>query len=380
MSNDQFTEITSQSWFGRIGKSFTGIIFGIIMVIAAFPLLFWNEGRAVKTAKALEEGESLVKELTSGSESLLENKLVHYTGQAETNETLNDQLFGISVNELKLKRVVEMYQWKERKNTKKRKKIGGGTETITTYSYSKQWSDDQINSSSFKKSQDHYNPEKPLKNETTSANRITLDNYNLTSSFTSQIDNYKVLSLDNNIINDIRFNYKFKPIVMDNKIYFSNDQSTPQIGDLRVFFKYVPKQIISIVGRYTNNTLTDYKATNGRTLALLGLGSKSANEMFAKAKTDNSLLTWGLRIGGFFLMMIGFLTILKPLSVLGDIIPFIGSIVGAGTAFISFILAVFLSLITIGVGWIFYRPVLGSLLISSAIVFVFIMKRKLKRK
>ena len=49
--NDQFTEVEHVSWFGRIGGAFKGILVGLIMFVAAFPLLFWNEGRSVKNTK-----------------------------------------------------------------------------------------------------------------------------------------------------------------------------------------------------------------------------------------------------------------------------------------------------------------------------------------
>lgn len=50
MAPDVVTEVTKQSWFSRIGGSFKGVAFGALLVIAAIPLLFWNEGRAVGLA------------------------------------------------------------------------------------------------------------------------------------------------------------------------------------------------------------------------------------------------------------------------------------------------------------------------------------------
>ena len=67
MSNDSFTEVTHQSWGSRLGGAFKGIVFGIILFIVSFPLLFWNEGRAVKRHKTLEEGGGAVWMVKRGS-------------------------------------------------------------------------------------------------------------------------------------------------------------------------------------------------------------------------------------------------------------------------------------------------------------------------
>ena len=56
--SDSFTTRTHQSWFSRIGNSFAGVLIGLALIVGMVGLLFWNEGRAVKTARSLEEIES----------------------------------------------------------------------------------------------------------------------------------------------------------------------------------------------------------------------------------------------------------------------------------------------------------------------------------
>jgi hypothetical protein len=53
-------EVTTESWFGRIGGAFKGIVVGLVLFFAAFPHLFWNEGRTVKRYKTLHEGAGSV--------------------------------------------------------------------------------------------------------------------------------------------------------------------------------------------------------------------------------------------------------------------------------------------------------------------------------
>ena len=152
MSQDSFTEVSSQSWFSRIGGAIKGVLIGLILFVIAFPLLFWNEGRSVKRYKTLEEGGGAVISVTAEAvDPANDGKLVHMTGEAVTDVTLTDPEFGISANALKFKRIVEMYQWEESTEKETKKKVGGGTETKTTYSYSKTWSSSVIQSDSFKK-------------------------------------------------------------------------------------------------------------------------------------------------------------------------------------------------------------------------------------
>lgn len=78
-------------------------------------------------------------------------------------------------------------------------------------------------------------------------------------------------------------------------------------------------------------------------------------------------------------MLVGVAMILRPLSVLADVIPFLGSIVGAGTGILSFLIAVPFAFLTVAVAWLRYRPVIGiSLLILAAIAagLIFILSKR----
>lgn len=63
-------------------------------------------------------------------------------------------------------------------------------------------------------------------------------------------------------------------------------------------------------------------------------------------------------------MALGIGMIFKPISTLGDVIPILGSILGMGTGILAFIVALLLSLVTIAIAWIAYRPVLGIILLA----------------
>ena len=101
--------------------------------------------------------------------------------------------------------------------------------------------------------------------------------------------------------------------------------------------------------------------------------------MFAQAESDNATFTWILRGVGYMIMAIGFMLILSPLAVIADVVPFIGDIIGAGTAFVAFIVSGCFSLITIATAWVAYRPIVGIpllLLAGGLIAYLFMRKAK----
>lgn len=110
MSDDSYTVTSSTGWFGRIGGAIKGVLFGLVMILVSFPVLFLNEGRAVKTQKTLEEGSKSV--VTISPETVDANndgKLVYVTGGAAVEGFLTDPEFNVSSQAVSLRRKVEMY-------------------------------------------------------------------------------------------------------------------------------------------------------------------------------------------------------------------------------------------------------------------------------
>lgn len=375
MSEDSYTEVSSESWFGRLGGAFKGIIFGVLLFLIAFPLLFWNEGRAVKTYKTLKEGSGAVISVDKYEPSN-EGKLVHVSGKAITEATLADRIFGVSANALKLQRKVEMYQWHESSKSETKKKLGGGEEKVTTYSYSKSWSDHAISSSSFKKSAGHENPgSMPYSSEELVAEKITLGAFTLSPSLVSMISGSQPLPVNSDI--PLPEDLAGKAKRQDGGFYLGANPASPQVGDVRITFEIVPAQDISLVAQQVKDSFAPYQTKAGGTIELLQTGTVTAEAMFKKAERDNAILTWILRAVGFVLMGIGLSMMFKVLPVVADVLPFLGNIVEAGTGMIAFLIAAVLSLITIAVAWIVFRPLLGIALLAVAVGLIVLVKGKL---
>lgn len=147
-----YTETTTTGYGTRVGNSFRAIGSGFLLFIAGTALLWWNEGRAVKTEKMLEEAGSAYVEMANPDkkDASLEGELICGTAMATTEDSLSDAQFGIGAKAISLRRSVEYYQWVEHSQEQKEDKLGGKEVTTTTYTYSKEWVSRPIESSQFK--------------------------------------------------------------------------------------------------------------------------------------------------------------------------------------------------------------------------------------
>ncbi len=95
--------------------------------------------------------------------------------------------------------------------------------------------------------------------------------------------------------------------------------------------------------------------------------------MFEDAKSGNAMMAWILRVVGVLLCIAGFKMILAPLQVIADVLPLLGSIVGAGAGIVSGLLGFAWSLIIIAIAWIRFRPMLALCLLGGALVLLIVV-------
>lgn len=377
MSNGSFTETTSTGWFGRIGNSIKGILIGLVLIVIAVPVLFMNEGRAVKTRKSLEEGNrDYVTISVDAVDSAQDGKLVYLMGPATTENQLRDPEMDITADALKLRRTVEMYQWKEKKSSETKKKLGGGEETVTTYSYVKEWSSKPINSSNFKKPAGHENPKMPLASKTWTASPIKVGAYQLSKGLVRQIDHFTTLQPEPGEALPEQIAGR-KLHATGSGFYLGKEPATAAIGDSRITYQVALPGEVSVLSKLRGNSFEPFTAKAGGKIEMLSSGNQSADSMFAAAHASNRLMTWLLRGGGALLMFIGFSLVFKPLSVLADVLPIAGSIVGVGTNLVALLLAIPISLAVISSAWIYYRPLIGIPLLAVAVSGFVVLIRKI---
>ena len=383
-----FTETETTSWFSRLASSIKSVLIGLLLFVLSFPLLWWNEGRAVQTALSLDEGAGAVVSVNADKvDGAQEGKLVHTSGLADTKDILVDTDFGVSEKAIKLIRKVEMYQWVEKKSSKTKKKVGGSEKKKTTYKYKKEWSEKAHDSSDFKVSKGHHNPEMRFKGATKTAPDVRLGAFSLPPSLVASIGGEAPLKLDEKQLENATPAVKDLTRIKSGAFHYRPgakgkkfDPGNKKIGDHRVRFAIVRAAEVSLVAKQVGNSFAGYQTKAGDKLSLLEMGRLSADAMFKSAHESNSQLTWILRLVGFLMMAIGVGMVFRPLRVAADIVPLFGSLLEVGIFFVVLAISIPLSLLTIAIAWIVARPLVGGLLlagvIASIVGAVMIVKKK----
>jgi hypothetical protein len=367
-----FTETTTKSWFSKLKSGLAGLLIGPILVIGMIWLLSWNEGRSVQTYRALVEGAGIVVSIDNGTvDPANDGKLVHVSGPVKPNGTPEDPMLGVSAEGAAgLNRQVEMYQWVEDSKSETEKTLGGGEETVTTYSYKKEWRPRPVDSSGFKQSGQHQNPDMPIEGDRFTVATATLGAFTVDGRTVANLGTETPVKLSPDVIAKVAAAIGADRPVNANgtTIYVSQNRQNPAIGDLRISFSREDIAEASFVGAQKGANVTAYKASNGRALFLSAAGNVDAPQMFDAAQSENTLITWLVRGGGLLGMFIGFAMMLSILGIIADVIPFVGSIVGFGTSVIAVILTLILGPLVIAIAWIAYRPVLAIAIIAVGIL------------
>jgi len=372
---DTFTTVSTTSFFGRIRNAVLGFILGPILLVVACWLIFWNESHSVRVTKSLKEGSANVVEapdFNAGNDG----KLVHVTGDTATEGTLRDPEFGVETQGIRLDRKVLMYAWTEKESSSTTTNAAGTKKTTKTYKYEKEWVSSLPKSSGFKEPEGHQNPSQlKYKSKSFPADKVTLGGYTLDSELVEKLTETKPVSLDKE-----KVEVPDNATLNDDEIYVGSDRSNPEVGDLRISEAVVANGPVSVVaGQGTRGRLTSFSTKAGEPIALIETGTKSAETMFANAHSANRTFTWLARLGGFVLLLIGFLLLLGPLSTMSSIIPFLGGIFEAGMFLISFLVAIVVWCLVTAVAWMVARPLVGGILFALSVGALLLAVRHIRR-
>ena len=367
------TKVETQSWLSRLKQSVMGVLVGLGLALAMVVLLFWNEGRAVKTARGLGQGAS---ELVMAAPQLVdpaqEGKLVYLGGEPVAPTPLHDAQTGVMAQGLRLHRKVQMYQWVQESQSKKDVALGGTETTTTQYSYSAQWSEQAIDSSRFEQAAQHANPSMAMTGQSFIGDGVQLGSWALDAPVLGQlgadqayaVTQYDLVALQHAIGPQLPMQ------LVDGQIHVGANPQQPAVGDYRISYQLAPVQPLSIIGRQTGHGIRAWQADSGSEVLMVRAGVVPAEQMFAQAHSGNSTMTWILRALGTLLLVIAINMVLGPLSVAASVLPLLSRVLAMGTGLIATCVGVALSVFTMALAWIFYRPLLALAIIAVGIALI----------
>ena len=368
--SDEFVDVENRSLFQNLGDSIKGVLVGIVLFIVSFPVLWWNEGRVDPSSVA----KNAVEVAADGSKTDGEGKLVAIYGDLKAQGTIGDPEFLANGNYIKLFRTVEMYAWVESKKTETKKKLGGGSEKITTYTYDVKWTSNPQSGKDFKYPQKHLNPALPYESRTFAANTAAVGAFSFDAT-KIQMPTAKPLSISDAMLNA---GAKGRVKRASDQYLFSGLGSldNPGLGDVRISFQAVqPGGNVTLYGERHGKEVTSYDWKGEVTLFRVIEGTHK--EALKTMHGEHVMMTWILRLVGFFCMWIGLSSLLGPIHAILDIVPFIGSAGRFVVGLVLFPVALVLSLITIIVSNIFHSPIMMLITIAAIVGFgMYWVKRK----
>ncbi|XP_028262391.1 transmembrane protein 43 [Parambassis ranga] len=389
--SDQHKRVSVKSnpgFLERLGETAGGTVIGVGVFFLSIYVLFTNEGRALQTASSLDEGLSQVVSLGpySSFDPQNNNRLVHLSARLRTSQPLYDPNYKVVVQAVKLKRQVEMYQWVEYQESRDYQE-NGETKTETTYTYNTEWKSELVNSRNFDQEIGHQNPSAmAVESVTVVAPEVQVGPFLLSKGLVEQINNFQTLSLRDFPV----FNLDPFLSIYDDYFYHTQHPRRPEVGDVRVKFSFAglsgetsylgQAQTVSIVAMQRGEQLMPFKTKSGDTLEILYLEELTAEEVFEREHQSNSMKTWGLRAAGWALMFLSIQLTMRIIYTLVDWVPVLREIVSVGLKIFALCVSCSLSLLVIGAGWLFYRPLVALALGALALLPVFLARSGLPAK
>ena len=220
-------------------------IVGVLLILCSMLLVGYSEYNIIKVLmnrdslnnKTIEVKSTIIDKNNNG-------KLVFVNGYIILNKDLEDKDFNVKIRTSKLERIVEIYQYKETK------------EDDETYSYETDWYNELIDSSKFKNSE-YKNPSDIKYKSEVYYNDVFLGAFKLNNKEIDDLGlNSRYLDLNSEFASKNGFN-------ISNEYYTtSKDIDFPEVGDIRISFRYNNSNSASVIAKQSNNMFENYKLNN----------------------------------------------------------------------------------------------------------------------
>ena len=323
------------------GCGFAAIPIGIIVFFAAFFVIWFNEGRVDLSVIAEDSIPLLSEEYYPANEGAL----VSVSGTIESVELLGDAPYFKPQEFIFLERNAEMYAWEET-----------GTED-EGYDYRKTWTSSPEDSSSFEWPSGHENPPMAVQSDDFSAQQAMLGRYTIlpTQIVFNQVEE---ISLTEGNVSGGRIHGNF--------VYVgSASPQEPQIGDIRLSYSgFRGGQFGTVFGKQQESQIVTWRGDDDTLLYRAYPLDREGG--IAALRTEYLTALWGTRIAALFMFFFGLLMALTPLRTILGYIPILGRAGNMAIAFIAFIVALVVWLVTLTIAILLHNII--ALIVVLALV------------
>lgn len=310
---DRFTEYSSRSLGDNIGRSLKGMLGGLVLIVVAFPVLWKNEGRT--DLSSIAKAATVVA--SDGKSAPPSGTLVAVTDLLTADAPIGDEPYLRPGAYVTLDRRPEMYAWVEHVETKRKKKLGGGTTEARTYSYEREWTASPASGADFRVPDGHRNPVATVARASRSADVAMIGAYGLDPS-DAGLPAARPLTLRPELLT------RNAGTIIDGALYLRGARpATPRLGDERITWSARPTgEQVTAYGAVMGHMLQPFEKNGDRLFRVLP-GTHA--QAVAQLHGEHVMVGWVLRFVGFFCLWIGMSLVLGPINAVLDVVPFVGS-------------------------------------------------------
>jgi len=347
--------MAEQSFAKKLISSITGIVFGIALFLGSFAVLFYTEGRT--------NYSDIAKKAVPVAEMTEEKDFGYVTGDLSTEELLGDD-FLFEDEYIAIKRKVEVYAWEEDVTTENE---------VDYYSYSLDWVSEPQDSYEFSEPYGHENIQKGIQDAEKTVMEAKIGSYDV------DIDSLRLPGFEPLKLNET--NTYVDPltseIVSNEYLYIGRSgYGFPQVGDMRVSYSVLPSgKKVTVFGDLEGNELSAHYGEDEKKLFRAFYGN--VDDAYSKLESEYKAMGWALRILGFLMMWIGLMMIIRPVTVLLDLIPVLGGVGKFLFSLITFIIALVLSAIISATSMVLHNIIgIVVIIVVIGVILYFIVSKK----
>lgn len=333
-----------------IKTSFGGVIIGVVLFLASFAVLYFNEGRV--DLSDIAKKATIIEADNVQANAALEGELVSASGTVTAEPTIGDDLYLKPGAYFAVQRNVDVYAWVEKSETVTRSSADGET-TETEYTYVMEWTSNPADSSDFHEPEGHTNPPASISEVIMTADDAMLGQYSLTPEVVTLPTLSKLV-----LKSDLLTLTQNATLANDSYVYVRNSSTgtyaEPQLGDVRVSYDVLKVPFEgTLFGKLEGTSIKPFVTKKGDTL--YRIFTESHDESIATLHREYTTALWAFRFFGFLMMWFGLALLFGPISTLIDFVPVLGKVGRMFIGFITFVVSLVLAGVTILVSAILHN-------------------------